>query len=349
MIEMKKKNDSRSNRGIAEITQDNMKYRIVSLLSERYRIQSLLSVGGFGVIYIGEDNRLYNKKILIKANKYPRNLFKVQRNKALAAQVLKIRDRLQFERKMLIQGANRGISGIPVILDEVNDIGLDLYGPHLDQDGNSYYCTQKDHQEREIWSEESFIILSYISGHPLNEIIDKPWFRKNILGNAKQLILQIGRILRRFHDDEVVDGNQLSFIYQDIKPDNIMFTHEKNFVLIDFGGFAVRANGKTLTRFSKTGTPGYQPPEFTDFSFPPENIDQRADVFSLGATVYHLITGSPPAVDSKECSVFDSNKMNTIPEDWRKWIDSAIKTKIENRFFNMNEALNAAYQLSLQR
>ena len=345
---MKKKNDPQLRRETGEAVYDGADFRTVTLLKNRFRIESILAVGGFGVIYTGKDSRLYNKKILIKANRYPRNLFKVQRNKALTPQVEKLRFRLEFERKMLLQAANRGISGTPVILDEIKDLGLDIYGPHKDRDGNHYHCTQKNSDGTELWTQEPFLVLSYVNGSPLNQIINQNWFRKNILGNTKQVILQIGRILKGFHLEKSVDKKRISFVYQDLKPDNIMFTDEKNFVLIDFGGFAVRVDGKTLTRFAKTGTPGYQPPEFADYAFAPEKIDPRADIFSLGATVYHLLTGKSPGADSQGRAVFDQNKLKTVQGQWKNWIVKAIAPKPDDRYPTMEAAIQDAHTLPMK-
>lgn len=345
--ELNKQTDPHLKRETGEARVDGVTYRTVTLLNHRYRLNGILSVGGFGVIYTGEDTRLYNKKILVKANRYPRSLFKMPRNKAVVPEVEKCRFRLAFEKKMLLQAARRGISNTPVLLDEILDLGLDLYGPHQDRDGNLHHCTQAGEDGGELWTKEPFLVIGYVSGSPLQKVIPKNWFKNNILGNAKQVILQIGRILQRFHEEQDTDGVRIGFVYQDLKPDNIMFTDERNYVLIDFGGFAVRAGGKTLTRFAKTGTPGYQPPEFTDYNFPPEKIDARADVFSLGATVYHVLTASAPGADSKGNAVFDPQKLAALPAPWRGWIETAIAPRIEDRFLGMKEALKGVHGLPL--
>lgn len=344
---LKIKKDPGLSREVGEAPVKGDVYRTVAFLNNRYRLDGILSMGGFGVIYTGCDTRLFNKKILVKANRYPRNLFKVQRNKAVLTQADKLRGRLAFERKMLLQAANRGIGGTPVLLDVIEDLGLDLRGPHTDQDGQTHYWTQKDEEGRELWTREPFLVLSFVSGRPLGDMVKDAQFRNNLLGNAKQVILQIGRILAGFHREESVDGAKIGFVYQDLKPDNIMLTREKNFVLIDFGGFAVRADGKTLIRFAKTGTPGYQPPEFCDYGFPPEDVDSRADVFSLGATVHHLLSGEAPKTDAGGRAVFDRSKLTPFPVEWPQWIDRATAAKPKDRFLNMQEALNNAHKLPM--
>ncbi len=119
-------------------------------------------------------------------------------------------------------------------------------------------------------------------------------------------------------------------------------------MLIDFGGFAVQVNGKTLTRFAKTGTPGYQPPEFTDYAFAPEKIDPRADIFSLGATVYHILCGEQPCADSQGRAVFDNKQLKAVPKEWKQWINKAVAPQIEDRYPNIKAAINAAHNLPLK-
>ncbi len=345
---LRKTTDRNLRREVGEVVEDGVRYRAVSLLKERYRIDELLAAGGFGVIYAGCDRRMYDKKVLIKTNRYPRKLFEVQNNLAVAEQVERQRMRLMFERKMLLRAASRGIGGVPVLLEEVADLGLDLYGPHQDKNGNSHHFLEQGLDGRELWTRERFLVLSYVSGSPLYDALQYKWFRRNLLGNAKQVILQIGRILQGFHRSEEIDGKKIGFVYQDLKPENIMCTREKNFVLIDFGAFAVRSGNETLTRFAKTGTPGYQPPEFVDVAFPPRNIDCRADIFSLGATIYHVLARQAPGVDGKANARFDFQKLGSVPGPWRDWVAKAVEPSVDNRFTTMKAALNAAHKLPLK-
>lgn len=345
---LKIQRDAQLRREVGEVRRRNETYRTVAILKNRYRIRELLSVGGFGVIFTAEDTRLFNKRVLVKANRYPSHLFHVPRNKAVVKNVEKFRARLTFERKMLLQAGARGIDGTPVLLEEARDFGLDLYGPHTAGDGTVHHCSQKGSDGVELWTEEAFLVLSFVGGVPLSEAIPQEWFRRNLLGNAKQVILQIGRILDGFHAEKPVNGSKMAFIYQDLKPDNIMFTREKSLVLIDFGGFAVRADGRTLTRFAKTGTPGYQPPEFSDYGFPPEDVDARADVFSLGATVFHVLSGAAPKSDPEGRAVLDVSGLGDAPNAWKEWLLEATAAAPKDRFPNMSSAIGAAHKLPLK-
>lgn len=331
-------------RNVIEVTQDGAVYRIPARLGPdgRYEVTGVLSVGGFGVVYQGSDRRLFDKPVLIKAIRYNRRHLRVPNNRAALKDVNEQRERFDHERKMLLAGYRRGIGGIPILLDVVQDLGLDLHGPHTDDQGNLHYYGLDDQ-----WRSEPYLILSHVTGRPMSKVLDQEFFTRNRLGNTQQVILQVGRMLAAFHDDEERQGRRISFIYQDLKPDNIIFTREKQPVLIDFGGFAVRIDGQTLPKFARTGTPGYQPPEFLDGTTV-DRLDARADVFSLGMTVYHLLGGMAPKADAQGYSQCDPAMMSQFPPTWRAWIEQATHADRHQRFATMTQAIKPAYQLPLK-
>ncbi|MBK1654877.1 hypothetical protein CKO29_09195 [Allochromatium vinosum] len=328
-------------RNVIEVTQDGAVYRIPARLGPdgRYEVTDVLSVGGFGVVYQGRDRRLFDKPVLIKAIRYNRRPLRIPNNLAVLKEVEAQRKRLDHERKMLLAGYRRGIGGIPILLDVVQDLGLDLYGPHTDDQGERHYYNLDDQ-----WRAEPYLILSFVTGTPMSKVSDQDRFNRNRLGNTKQVILQVGRMLAAFHDEEERQGRRISFIYQDLKPDNIIFTREKQPVLIDFGGFAFRVDGQTQLPFARTGTPGYQPPEFLDGTTI-DRLDARADVFSLGMTVYHLLGGVAPRADAQGYSVCDPAILSRFPPPWRAWIEQATRADRHQRFASMKQAIAQAYPL----
>jgi len=331
--------DPHLDRKIIEVCQDGAVYRIPFLLAYRYEVTGILSIGGFGVIYEGRDRRLFGKKVLIKANRYSRRHLKIPNNRAVVKEAKDQRGRMTHERRMLLAGYRRGIGGIPVLLDEVKDLGLDLYGPHDDGQGGTHYYTLDDQ-----WRNEPYLVLSFVNGMPLSKVLNQEFFVNNRLGNAKQIILQVGRMLAAFHEEEEREGKRYSFIYQDLKPDNIIFTHEKQPVLIDFGGFAVRRDGQTSKEFARTGTPGYQPPEFLDGT-QVDRLDARVDVFTLGMTIYHVLGGVAPKADAQGNAILDPGVMQKFPDPWRTWIEKAAQPDRDERFPNIGQAITVAHDL----
>jgi serine/threonine protein kinase len=82
-----------------------------------------------------------------------------------------------------------------------------------------------------------------------------------------------------------------SLLHRDLKPDNIMLTLEGDVVLIDFGTARTFAAGKT-GRMTTMVTPGYAPLEQYGESV---RFGPFTDVYGLGATLYHVLTGQMPA------------------------------------------------------
>lgn len=77
-------------------------------------------------------------------------------------------------------------------------------------------------------------------------------------------------------------------LHRDIKPSNVMVDDAGQPRVLDFG-FAM-CDGKDHTQSSIVGTPTYMSPEQADG----QEVDARSDVYSLGATLYFLLTGNPP-------------------------------------------------------
>jgi serine/threonine protein kinase len=103
---------------------------------------------------------------------------------------------------------------------------------------------------------------------------------------AARLILQVADGLEAAH--------RSGFVHRDIKPGNVLLDVGGHPLLADFG-IALElcsANGsRTATQTGKVmGTPGYMAPEQLSGGA----IDQRADVYALGAVLYELLTGQPP-------------------------------------------------------
>lgn len=87
--------------------------------------------------------------------------------------------------------------------------------------------------------------------------------------------------------------NQAGWVHRDIKPDNFLVADDGQVKLIDFG-IAQRGRrglGRLLAGRAKVqGTPSYMSPE----QIRGGAVDERADVYSFGCTMYHLLVGTPP-------------------------------------------------------
>lgn len=131
---------------------------------------------------------------------------------------------------------------------------------------------------------DSFIIImDYIQGNPLSRALEEYGAQPQeyVIEWAKQLCDVLGYLHSR----------QPPIIYRDMKPANIMLKPDGNITLIDFGT-AREFKEKNLADTTCLGTVGYAAPEqFGGMG----QTDARTDIYCLGATLYHLVTGCNPS------------------------------------------------------
>ena len=134
-----------------------------------------------------------------------------------------------------------------------------------------------------IDTDDSFIIImDYIQGNSLNKALDEYGAQPQeyVIDWAKQLCDVLGYLHSRTP----------AIIYRDMKPANIMLKPDGNVTLIDFGT-AREFKEKNLADTTCLGTVGYAAPEqFGGMG----QTDARTDIYCLGATLYHLVTGMNP-------------------------------------------------------
>lgn len=117
--------------------------------------------------------------------------------------------------------------------------------------------------------------------------------------------LELTTILSNFHQRHkskiYPKYNKQYFIYQDLKPDNIIITSRLFITLLDFGSMNLVLENdeeEVISNIKGAGIPGagtfgYKPPEFRSGSASLAKLDERADIYTLGATLYHLLRCKP--------------------------------------------------------
>lgn len=134
-----------------------------------------------------------------------------------------------------------------------------------------------------------FLAMELVRGVALSKVVDKSGamnWRK-----AAELILQIGRAL------EFLAGKGV--IHRDVKPENILVAADKTAKLVDMGFAKVVGDNKELAggemeltmAGTALGSPAYMAPEQV---MDAASADFRTDLYCLGATMYHLVTGRLP-------------------------------------------------------
>ncbi|MHB2018711.1 MAG: serine/threonine protein kinase [Candidatus Xenobia bacterium] len=130
-----------------------------------------------------------------------------------------------------------------------------------------------------------YLVMDLIEGETLEKISNTHGPLAE--GQVLTWVYQILEILHYLHRQEP------PIIFRDLKPANVMITPQQQVKLIDFG-IAKQLNPETRTRTAIKGvlSPGFAPIE--QFGLQP--TDQRSDIYSLGATMYYLLTSRVPPV-----------------------------------------------------
>lgn len=127
---------------------------------------------------------------------------------------------------------------------------------------------------------EPFLVMEYVRGEPLSKVLREAG-GKFPAENALSFALEIAEALAYAHSQGVIHG--------DIKPANILITHEGHAKIADFG--VARFNHGLITNTGKIfGSPAYMAPEQLTGGVP----DARSDLFSLGVMLYSMLTGFRP-------------------------------------------------------
>lgn len=130
-------------------------------------------------------------------------------------------------------------------------------------------------------SDEPFLVMELLEGEELQKLW-KRHNRKVPVPEALELCAQALDTLHAFHE--------VGIVHRDIKPANIFVTKEGVVKLLDFGVARMREAGGDHTRAGTAlGTPSFMAPE--QAMGLTEGIDGRADVFSIGATLYAILSG----------------------------------------------------------
>ena len=128
-----------------------------------------------------------------------------------------------------------------------------------------------------------YFVMEYVEGHTLHdELAAGKVFSED---EALEIIRQIARALEHAHNQ--------GLIHRDVKPKNIMITESRQAKLADMGLARAASDAETAQAEAGRafGTPYYISPEQIRGEV---NIDFRADIYSLGATFYHMVTGRVP-------------------------------------------------------
>lgn len=150
---------------------------------------------------------------------------------------------------------------------------------------------------------EPCIIMERLPGASLKEMVDNR--QRMDEARALQVAVDVASGLRA--------TNRRGLLHLDVKPGNIMFDEEGTAKLLDFGfaAFDLDAEPSEIV-----GTPYYVSPELVRQEVP----DSRSDMYSLGATLFHLITAKPPFNGKSIKKILNGRLGRTSPPDPREHV-----------------------------
>ena len=176
-----------------------------------------------------------------------------------------------------------------------------------------------------VTDEKILIVMDYIEGRTLKDIIDE-----NGAIDYKEVVdwsIQLCEVLSYLH------SRKPAIIYRDIKPANIMLEPNGNIMLIDFGTAREYKNEDLIEDTTCLGTRGYAAPEQYGGA---GQTDERTDIYNLGATMYHLVTGKNPSKPPYEMRpVREWSPL--ISSGLEKIITKATETDPEKRYQSVDD------------
>jgi serine/threonine-protein kinase len=165
-----------------------------------------------------------------------------------------------------------------------------------------------------------YFVMEYVEGTTIKQELEAGKIYSE--HDAIEIVLQVAQALQHAH--------RRGLIHRDVKPANIILTAERIAKLADLG-MAREKTDEAVARAEKgltIGTPYYIAPEQIHGQ---EDIDGRADIYSLGATLYHMITGQPPFPGNKIEPVLDAHlhKELTPPDHLNTSLSSGVGEVVE--------------------
>ena len=248
-----------------------------TILRERYFIGRVIDTGGFGITYLGYDEKL-KRKIAVKQSRSFRN--RNSRYKSNSAKALMDKKKLESDKKFSDTGTKtplfhkspmRGAGGAPCAQNDNNSF---LNEAQTLARLSDLHCEGTIHvYEQFPEKNKSYIIMEYLDGKTLkNSLKEKVVYE---FKEAKRIIFQLLSALGSVHKN--------GYLHRDIKPSNIFITNDGKLKLIDFG--SAHEIGE---QHNAAKTNEYNPPKHMQESEPQNTW---TDIYAAAVVFFELLTG----------------------------------------------------------
>jgi serine/threonine protein kinase len=163
----------------------------------------------------------------------------------------------------------------------------------------------------------AYMVMEFLRGQTLLDVVERhgPLEERIVVDYVEQIAGALAVV------------HQANLIHRDIKPENVMITSGNRAVLVDFGTAREFAAGKTR-KMTAMLTPGYAPLE---------QYGQHArfgtftDIYALGATAYHVITGYVPVQSTDRASGVELPAPRQVRSDVTRQVSEALMWALEMR------------------
>ncbi len=202
------------------------------------------------------------------------------------------------------------------------------------------------------WQGSHFLLMEFVEGRDLAQLIQALRLHKQVMaaGIAFEILRQALTALSYVHAFKAKNGKSAGVVHRDISPQNLLISRHPLVKLTDFG----IARGSHRSDRTRTGTikgkMHYMAPE----QALGERVDARADLYSLGAVAFEMLTGQaafgPSSTELAHRRVIEGDvefnaKFRQQPEDVRAWLCKAMARNPEDRFQSADAMLAAMEQL----
>jgi serine/threonine protein kinase len=195
-----------------------------------------------------------------------------------------------------------------------------LNHPRIPQYRDYFLVDQQSHSQLCWWG----LVQEHVPGRSLQGLLEQGtrWNEQEVRQIAKEVL----QILNYLH------GLSPPVLHRDIKPSNLILNPAKQIWLVDFGAVQDQA-AVTGVSFTVVGTVGYAPLE--QFWGRPV---ASSDLYALGATLIHLLTGVTPAeLPCRDLKIHFSDRIGSH-SSFVNWIEKLTEPALEKRFNSVEEA-----------